>query len=372
MKKIVFFIEQLCGGGAERVTSELANSICNSNYEVHVVTFNDKKEKEYLLDNKIVRHNLELDVKDRFVREYQRMKQIRNVVEEIRPYCIISLAMPITNAGIVLALHGTKNTIILSERNDPNNYPISKIHRILRNIAYIKCDGVVFQTEEARAYFSNNIKKKSTVILNPINKQLPEVFKGRRTSRIVNFCRLAKQKNLDLLIDAFEEIIKEFPEYSLHIYGEGPEKNHLMEKIIDKELINKAILHKYSENIYEEIEDAALFVSTSNYEGISNSMLEALALGIPTICTDCPIGGARQIIQNGLNGILIPVNHQKKLVQAMREVLTNVELANKISVEGTKIRQRLSISQIAMQWIDYIEMITEGRNKHEFENKKID
>lgn len=99
-----------------------------------------------------------------------------------------------------------------------------------------------------------------------------------------------------------------------------------------------------------------IHVSSSDYEGISNSMLEALAIGLPCICTDCPVGGAKMVIKNNINGILIPVGDQKALEQKMILLAENDELIEKLSQNAVKIRTKLSISNIADEWISFIEL----------------
>lgn len=356
-RKIVFLIEQLSNGGAERVTSELANAICNKSYEVHIITYVEDKNKEYYLDDQVVRHNIEIRDKRKVRRVIKRNMETYKVIKEIEPSCVVSLSLPITNVRLTLLLFATKIPLILSERNAPKQYPTSLVQRILRDIVYRMCSGVVFQTEDAKQFFAKSIRKKSVVISNPINSLLPERFDGEKSSSIVNFCRLSKQKNLDMLIDSFSYIVSDYPEYSLHIYGDGPEKERLLKKIEEYGLEEKIIIHEYSTNIYEQIKNATLYVSTSDYEGISNSMLEALALGIPTISTDCPAGGAREMIQNGINGYLVPVNNRKELVKTMRHILDNPNLAKQLSDEGYKLRKNLSVERISELWLKYIEFI---------------
>lgn len=93
-----------------------------------------------------------------------------------------------------------------------------------------------------------------------------------------------------------------------------------------------------------------MFVSSSSFEGLSNSMLEAMAIGLPTICTDCPCGGARMIIINGVNGILVPNGDKDALAQAMAQVADDSKLAAYLSKNAMKIREDLSIKKIARLW----------------------
>ena len=363
VKKIVFVIRHLYGGGAERVTAALANELCKGNeYQVHIILFSRDKSCEYPLDDRVFCHSMEVQSHRRIQAIAERCRYLRKVIDSIDPYCIISLDGIRSIVLTLVSIIGKKRFVVLSERNDPRSHPSSKILRLLRLWAYSICTGVVFQTNEAKSFFPKFIRKKSAVICNPITSKLPDPYKGRREKRIVNFCRLVPQKNLDLLIDAFSDIYPFFPEYSLHIYGDGGERERLQIKIEQMGLQDKIILHGYSNNIYEDINQAALFVSSSNYEGISNSMLEAIALGIPCICTDCPAGGARDVIKHGYNGMLVAVGDRNGLSEMMKEVLSNVELSESLSQGGLVLRNEICVSEITKKWIEAMESFVDKKS----------
>lgn len=358
MKKIVFAIEQLYGGGAERVTAALASQLCDR-AEVHLVTYKHEPCKEYSADPRIIRHNMPNSEGSGMGKILERIRFLRQVITQIDPDCVVSLALPRMVSLLTVAMLGKKVPVILSERNDPRRFPSQKILRLLRLWAYARCDGLVFQTHEAKDYFPASIAGQGVVICNPLTGKLPERYDGVRKPRIVNFCRLNAQKNLNLLLDAFGQIAGEFPEHQLYIYGEGSSRGELEQKIRDLGLEDRAFLPGYSENIYQDIRDAAMFVSSSDYEGISNSMLEAIALGVPTVCTDCPVGGARETIQNGTNGLLVPVGDRDAMVAAMRKILLDRDFAETISRNGCALRQTLSAQAIAEKWYEYIEQVVE-------------
>lgn len=353
MKKIVFAIEQLCGGGAERVTAALVNALC-ADHEVHLVTYQCDLQKEYPTDSRIIRHNLGDVAGSGVLGILNRIRFMRREITAIQPDCVVSLALPRMVVLLTAALLGKRIPVVLSERNDPVRFPSQKYLRALRLWAYTLCDGLVFQTHQAKSYFPGFISGKSTVITNPITGKLPARYEGVRENKIVNYCRLNKQKNLPLLIDAFSDIAEEFPEHSLVIYGDGPEKENLEQRIRERGMTGRILLPGYCSCIHEEILKAAMFVSSSDYEGISNSMLEAIALGIPTVCTDCPAGGARETIRNGVNGILVPTNDRNALAEAMRKVLTDCELAESLSRNGCTLRRELTAEVIAASWLEYI------------------
>lgn len=358
MKKIVFVLEHLYGGGAERVTNVLANELCTkSDYEVHILTYTKDGTKEYCSNPRVIRHNLNETIVGgkRLLRIAEKIHFLRATIREIHPDCVLSLAKPETSILLSFAMLGLKIPLILSERNDPARFRNSGLISLLRNFCYRRCNGVVFQTNGAKSFFSKYIQKKSVVICNPLTSGLPDRYDGVRDKRIVNFCRLSPQKNLDLLIDAFYEVLKEFPDYTLWIYGEGPERERLTQKIKSMGMEKQVHLPGYSTNIHNEIRKAAAFVSSSDYEGISNSMLEAVAIGVPAICTDCPPGGARETIQNGVNGILVPIGDKVALSEAIISVLSSRDFSKTLSCNGSLLREKINVKCIAGQWLEFIE-----------------
>lgn len=245
--------------------------------------------------------------------------------------------------------------MILSQRNDPiAEYRDDRKKGMLAARYFKDADRVVFQTDDERDYFEPSIREHSTIILNPIKQNLPEPYDGDREKIVVNFCRLERQKNIPLLIDAFIEFHNTYPEYKLNIYGEGTEKEKL-ESLISKKNADSFIdILPFSKNVHKDVLKAAMFVSTSDYEGISNSMIEAMAIGIPTICTDCPAGGSKMIITDHDNGILVKVGDRQEVVEAMKEIASDVQLSRKLSMNGAMIRERLSVSKIAQQWMEIL------------------
>ena len=344
MKKILFVINQLGGGGAERVLTLLANKFSDES-DVSILAIHNSKNK-YEISGKI--NVIELDGCGESTLEI--IKKIRTIVKQIRPDTIVSFEYHM-NMKVLLAAFGMgKVKIIVSERNDPAKKGGKFGYKQLRNILYKKADCLVCQTPDAKAYFPQNIQKKTVIIPNPIKSDLPQPWEGDRKRVIVNFCRLNPQKNLKLLIDAFANFSAVYQDFSLVIYGDGELHDSLQQYINEKGLENKVIIHPAVSDVHERIKDAYMFVSSSDFEGLSNSMLEAMAVGIPTICTDCPCGGARMVIENGKNGLLTPVGDKDKLSAAMKWMAGNSKSSEMLGMEARKIRAKFSTEIIVGEW----------------------
>ena len=356
MKRIVFVIDKLSTGGAERVAAAIANEICEiQGYEAYVITYADKEDKEYFLSQKVYRYSIASVRYGRLRTIMYKRRTLRRLLKEIDPYCVCSLTIPKTNVVLMSAIRKRNYPVILSERNDPARFPVEKSMRIARDYMYEKCDGMVFQTTGAKEYFSKSIQAKSAVIPNPLTARLPERFAGEREHKIVNFCRIEPQKNLKMLINAFQRIAKDFPNYTLEMWGEGSQKDELQRYVDSIGLNDRVLFHEYSGDIHNEIRKAALYVSSSDFEGISNSMLEAMAIGLPAICTDCPPGGARATIDDGINGRLVPVGDEEALAETMRDVLSDLNKMETYSKNAAKLKEKLRADMVAKEWLTVIE-----------------
>ena len=97
-----------------------------------------------------------------------------------------------------------------------------------------------------------------------------------------------------------------------------------------------------------------MYVLSSDYEGISNSLLEAMAIGLPVIATDCPCGGCRLCIENEKNGLLVPVGDDKAMAEAMGRIAAEPKKADSMGKTASKIAERFSIRHISGEWIALI------------------
>lgn len=342
MKNILFITNQLGGGGSERVLTLLANKFSNK-HNISILALKLSKTRYKINSNIEV---MEMCANNLFESIYR----IKKIIKKTQPDVIISFEYHV-NMKVLLAIRKKdKIRIVVSERNDPKRNGGKIIYKQIRNILYSRVNYLVCQTPDAKAYFPKYIQKKTVVIPNPVKDNLPKPWSGKRKKVIVNFCRLEFQKNLKLLIDAYEQFVKYYPDFILEIYGDGSLREDLENYIKIKNLQTKVKLYHAVDDIHERIKAAYMFVSTSDYEGLSNSMIEAMAMGIPVICTDCPCGGAKMVIKDRENGLLVPVGKIEPIVTAMKELVFNQELNFNISKSAIQIRYLLSCNDIAKKW----------------------
>lgn len=346
--KITFFIGGLSGGGAERVICNLCNFLDNKGHECTILTMSEDEPSYFL--NSTVRVQFLLRNSERgsmlkniWLRVYRYWKYLKRSQSE----CYI-VFLPETIILTEMMRYRTKARVIMSERGNPNQY--SCIYRFLLKRFSATADEWVFQTEDAMAWYGDNIRS-GVVIPNAINPAFvrPQ-YEGKRLKRIVGAGRLIGQKNFSLLIDAFSKIEKKYPDYSLVIYGEGPLRGQLLAQVEALGLTDKVQFPGYVNNLAEEIEKSTLFVLSSDFEGMPNALMESMALGVPCISTDCPVGGSRHLICNGENGFLVPVGDVHALADAMEQLLSSGELQRKIGQAAHMVCDTHSHEVIYSQW----------------------
>ena len=398
-KKILMVLPHMAGAGAERVAAQIMNKLNERGYEtVFVLTSAKKNEvvrsdlnektqlvllteemkgetagqkishlparaystifgKLYEKQNKYVPASVgKATIEWQYHREIAWLKSYLQQNPDMTVIVFLQPSIPM----VLLAAKGLPNKIIISERADPNRLMKKRYGKPFIEKYYTRADVAVFQTEDAKSVYPEAVSKKGTVILNPLKDNLPQPYHGERNRNITTFCRISNQKNLPLLVEAFSQVHNKHPEYTLRIIGDAPnEEGKVVLQTLDKQLneLNlkqSVILEPFMKNVHEAVIKDAMYVNSSDYEGISNAMLEAMAIGMPVICTDCPIGGAKATIKDGENGLLVPIQNAAMLAKAMNRVIEEKELADKLSWNAPLIRDELSLEAITEKWMQLL------------------
>ncbi len=342
--KVFFFTAGMTGGGTERVIAVLANYLANKRYEVEIV-MTACDEVEYELDSRVRVHFLGGRTGGSLWKRVERAQKIRELFVRNPDAAFFSFGTE-TNCFALIAGMGINKNLVVSERNDPNQCTYQKF----RNIIYRFADKIVFQTQEALECFPKKIAQKGVVIPNPISGQLPEMYEGKRRKEIVAVGRMQPQKNHKLLIDAFALFQKAHPEYQLIIYGKGELQEELQRQVQDLGIENNVLFPGFAQNVLERIRESTMYVLSSDYEGISNSLLEAMGIGLPVISTNCPIGGSAMLIESGVNGILVPMGEPKQLADAMTYIADDEDFAKALACRAKLVKDKYSADNICKKW----------------------
>lgn len=354
--KLVFITPGMTFGGAERVISILANLWCDMGHDVSMFITSSNKPSVYKLNEKI---NVEYydDYKENNVSHVKLISSIRKFVNKEKPDCVLSFINDVC-AYTIIALMGKNIPIIYSERNDPNKTNQRKVDKIFRKIVELGASHIVFQTEGAKQCYSKKVQRKSSIILNPVElNRIPNRKKEDIDySEIVTVARLEPQKNQELLIDAFNLVSKKHQDVVLKIYGEGSLKNKLQNKIDELGLKDKAFLMGAKQDVLEWIKESYCFVLTSDFEGLPNSLIEAMCMGIPCISTDCSPGGARQLVGDD-RGLIVPCGDKERLAEAINMYLEQKDIAMQYGESAYKLREEIESHTVAKEWINLIEKV---------------
>ena len=184
------------------------------------------------------------------------------------------------------------------------------------------------------------------IIPNPV--QVYEYAGRIKKKKIVSVGRLAKQKNHKLLIRAFGQISKQFPDYELWIYGEGEMRGELESLLKRKGIADKVFLPGIVKDVHHQIADALVFVLSSDYERLSNALLEAMIMGLPCISTNC--AGADEVIQNGKNGIIVPVGDKDGLARAIAGILGDSKKREEMGRMAHYSGKKYSVDKVLKKW----------------------
>lgn len=221
----------------------------------------------------------------------------------------------------------------------------------VRDMLYRKASAIVFQTQAQMNLFPQALQDKGTVILNPISSAVPKPFAGHRRKVIVTSGRLEEQKNHAMTIRAFAQFHKTYSDYTLEIFGKGSLEAELKQLAKDLGVADSVSFEGFSSHVLERVRTASAFVMSSRFEGLSNSMLEALAMGVPTICTRCLGGGAETVIEDGVNGLLVDIDDVDGEVRGLTRLIEDSNFANAVSSEAKKLRDVISLEAIGDKWL---------------------
>lgn len=400
ISKIMIHINSLGKGGAERVVSLLSGRFAEDNIEVVIATEWVEKE-EYELHPNVRRIHVGLNEKQeqtsRISKQWFRIANLRKAVLQEKPDVLLSFCVK-ANYRAMMASTGTGIPVVVSVRNDPKIDYVGKANGLMNKLFLNRAAGCVFQTEEAKEFFDDVLQRKSVIICNPVNEKYLNAERKEAQKKIVCVGRLVKQKNQMLLVKAFEQLLQEYPDYQLYLYGDGSDDeckdeliqyvnstvcrirycSHRFEKESEaaavpksaetsenksgkNEVALKDAVHfmGLSNTLEQDMADAAMFVLPSDYEGMPNALMEAMALGLPVISTDCPCGGSRYWIEHGKTGQLVPVGDTESLAQAMKYYIENPEMADQMGKNAREKLKEATLDKVYLQWSRYLENVLE-------------
>ena len=277
-------------------------------------------------------------------------KKLLEVLEDLGPDLCLTF---MDTAGLLLLFvkrfRGLK--VYCSERADPDRGgPVSAF---IRKRLTLLSDGVVFQTEGARDCFRGLALPRNRVIPNPVSPSPvswqgpggPLVWAGRFDNR---------QKRLDVLLEAFRLVLETLPEARLVMYGDGPDLGRTKALAESMGLSGRVSFPGFEKDLSEKLARGGAFVMSSDFEGIPNVLIEAMAAGLPCVVTDCSPGGARVLIRDGVDGLITPRGDARALAEAAARLLSDPELARTLGANAARITEKFSPEKLGAEWEEFL------------------
>lgn len=350
--KIFFYINTISHGGAEHVIVNLATEMTVRGHDCTIVT-SFPCEWEYSVGLKVKRINLYPNKLEgnKLVRNIKLIHRLRRFIHSAQPDLLVTF-MGEPNSRAIPVTVGTKTKVIMSVRNDPKREYCGRLNTWIAKYIMPFADGMVFQTEDAKQWFPEKIRNKSVVIFNPVDKLFFDIKRSECPHDIIATGRLTEQKNHSLLICAFAKIASQISD-NLYIYGDGD--TSILEGLIKKlGLENRAFLLGASKNIPKILSNAKLYVLSSDFEGMPNALMEAMAAGVPCVSTDCPCGGARSLFTRDMYHFLTPIGDINTMSTRILELMKNPFLRETHGKACKKAAMAFVPNVVNDQWEKYL------------------
>ena len=374
MNTILFISSSLSYGGAEKMLCLLANELAARHNRIIVLNLMEHRENAGRLNENVDVINIE-PIKIKYLDRIDQLLRIIKNVKKIKPDIVISFKFR-PNYLAVIAGKVLNCPVIISERCDPSKeYELRGRVKLYWRIIN-QADGGVFQLKGALQYYSEGMQNRGIVIPNPIEKSDTKthvVRKNENSRIIVSVGRLVnQQKRYDIMLKAFQIFHNHNPNYILKIYGDGEDEDYIREWIKNFGLENEVFIEGKTSDPIGAMDGADVFLTTSDYEGISNSLLEAMSKGMPIVATDCTPGGARMLIEDGKNGLLVPCGNVDLIAAALGKMAENYTLRRDCGKRAKDVTKIYSKDRIMNMWIHYITIVIKRHSRRKKYNNKRD
>ncbi len=366
--RLTLVIFSLSPGGAERVMSIMANYWVVKGWNITLFTFdNGNKAPFYELDSRVHHSPLRIagdssNLLLGFWNNLKRVQILKSAIAQSKPDAVISF-MEQVNVLTLLATRSLHLPTVVSERIDPTLYSVGRVWEHLRQWTYPLADRIVVQTKGTQTYFSPKLQTHTCIIPNPVllptrEKTTSDNHLAKRS--IIAVGRLTQQKGFDLLLQAFASLTEFHSTWTLAIFGEGELRREL-ESLRDS-LALSGLVHfpGVVKNLDEVLRQADIFVLSSRFEGFPNVLCEAMASGLPVVSTDCP-SGPREIIRDGVDGILVPNQDAEALALAMHRLMSDEAERKRLSACATDVVERFSLEKVMAMWEKLLAQVVQER-----------
>ena len=358
---IVFITPSIGYGGASKMLTYVANQLCSRGHSISIINLNitARGVAQKVNDNIKI---YDVEGKKNGLKKLQCVNEIVKIAKQEKADLLVGFTL-FPNVYACLAAKRLGIPSIISERGDP--YQTTGKDLVYKLFIWIinRSKGGVFQTGGARDFYGKGLQRRGVVIPNPIfiKGEIPAVAHEDREKTVVSVGRLDNyQKRYDVMLQAFKLFSQKHPEYILKLYGDGSDVELIRSWTEELNIADRVRFMGLTKQPMQDIAGDGMFLITSDFEGISNSLLEAMAAGLPCVSTDHTPGGARLLITDHENGLLAPVANTQKLADAMCEFADDPLLAWRCAERAKDVIDRFDENRIIDQWESYCKKLVEG------------
>lgn len=359
--RIVFLTSSLTAGGAERVATILCNAWAARGDSVSLVpTYSGGGEPFYPVSDAVETVFLANEAgqgRGRLAGYPARLRALRRMIRSRQPDVVVSF-LPNVNVAAILAMAHTGIPLIISERNDPSSRSPLNGWELASMLTFRFASMLTVQTEAVAGKASARYPglRKVRVVPNPLPASAlatpPAAPAARADGRkvLLSLGRLTAQKGIDRVIDAFARLASRFPQWDLHIYGDGPLRESLAALAAAHGLSRRIAFMGLTSEPARVMASADAFVMGSRHEGFPNALLEAMSAGLPCLATDCP-SGPREISRDGADALLVPLDDAQAYTDALARLMDDASLRAALGRRASvSIRERYSLDSVLARW----------------------
>lgn len=342
---ISFIIGSTKLSGAENVMSALARHFIGDGHRIAIILTGEAAEDSGFETYHVTASG------PKPVRIVRRLRALRSLVARLKPDVTISFGHANNmNSSAALFLNGVPHF------NSVRTYPYweekTLLGRLAMKLVYSLATGSVFQTEVQQALFPVWVRSRSAVIRNPITTEVGDL-KADASSKVISALGRLRDadKNYGLLIRSFATLAQQFPDWTLQIHGEGQDRSLYEELIGEFGLEEQIILMGSTETALFRLAESSIFAMPSRVEGMPNALIEAQSLGLACVATDCSGGGSAAIIEDEQNGLIVPNEDQASFTSALRRLIEDRALRERLGEEARLRAERFSINTVYIEWL---------------------
>lgn len=355
IKNLCFVIHSLQAGGMERVMSELLNFFAaKKQYCVHLVLYGIKRDVFYTIADNIIiyRPNFTFDNSKRLQSTIRTHFFLRKTIKKINPISVLSFGER-WNSMVLLALYRTKIPVYVSDRAQPDK-SLGRLHDTLRVLLYPKAKGIIAQTHKAEAIFKNMYKHDNfKVIGNPI-RQIQNNGEVRENV-ILMVGRYIQSKQQNVLIEVFAKL--NAPDWKLILVGYDhlKQKNQHQWEALAKQLniSDRVVFAGKQENVEHYYNISKIFAFSSSSEGFPNVVGEAMSAQLPVVSFDC-IAGPSDLIVEGENGYLIPLNDKDLFVEKLQFLIDHPSEMESMGKKSKEFIAQFELNYICTEFENFM------------------